>query len=202
LKYLDQTEEPDYFALAQNNLGVAHEKLAAHEEPVANLNLAIDTYWTAINLLSPDSRIDRVLYARVYSNLGSAYAELATHEDWTGNLKRSQAALTESLKYTSRLDNPFDFAVAHFNLGVTYTMMGHQSEYYARGLASLACALEAFDELDLQRAAVVAQFLRPFNSDARAREILVETLSSQAYPEGCEVDASQVPRLVEKWQAN
>ena len=65
---------PKFYALVQNNLGLAYVKLASITNAKENLLKAIEAYQEALKVRKPETNPDG--YATTQNNLGTAYVKL------------------------------------------------------------------------------------------------------------------------------
>jgi tetratricopeptide (TPR) repeat protein len=119
-------------AATHNNLGSAHASLARHQEPVANLGLAIRAFQEAVKLHAqerapkmsagefPPESAAGLQYGATQNNLGNAYASLAHYQAPVENLRNATHAYFEALRFLTPATAPGQHAAIQKKLAVVF----------------------------------------------------------------------------------
>ncbi|HEY9804939.1 MAG TPA: hypothetical protein V6D04_00105, partial [Candidatus Obscuribacterales bacterium] len=118
LSHVDAAQQPQSYAMIQNNLGAAFADLARYREPIENLQSSIAAYELALRYRQPAA--EPLKYASTQNNLGTAYWHLAQHHQPALNLKQAIVAYTESLGFYNPEQEPLPYAMIQNNLGTAY----------------------------------------------------------------------------------
>jgi tetratricopeptide (TPR) repeat protein len=118
LKVYTFDEFPYDYAMTQNNLGVAYQKLSIIEDKVENCNKAIMAYDEALKVHTFDKR--PYDYAMTQNNLGSAYGTLSEVKDKADNCNKAINAFHEALTVYTIKKYPYNYAMTQNNLGNAY----------------------------------------------------------------------------------
>jgi tetratricopeptide (TPR) repeat protein len=118
LVYRTPRVDPKEYATTQNNLGIAHRKLAGIRDKLANLHEAIKYYETALVYRTPQAiPLD---HAITKHNLGNAYRELSKLENQVANLHKAIQCYEAALTYRRPETTPISYGMTHNMLGNTY----------------------------------------------------------------------------------
>ncbi|WP_448605285.1 tetratricopeptide repeat protein [Thermoflexus hugenholtzii] len=140
LRFYTPEAAPLDYARTQHNLGLAYQRLAAHEDPVGNLRKAMVAYEETLRFYTPEAApLD---YTRTQNNLGIAYWQLSEHEDPVGNLQKAIAAFEEALRFRNPDVAPLDYARIQNNLGLAYRQLSRHKD----PVGNLQKAIAAFEE--------------------------------------------------------
>ncbi|MEP0815787.1 tetratricopeptide repeat protein [Trichocoleus desertorum GB2-A4] len=118
LTQVSSEQQPQSYAMIQNNLGAAYGDLARYREPIENLQCSITAYEEALRHRKPD--VEPLKYASTQNNLGTAYWHLAQHHQPALHLKQAIVAYTESLSFYNPEQEPLHYAMIQNNLGTAY----------------------------------------------------------------------------------
>lgn len=118
LSHVEAEQQPQSYAMIQNNLGAAYGDLARYREPIENLQCSITAYEAALHYRKPEA--EPLKYASTQNNLGTAYWHLAQHHQPALNLKQAIVAYTESLSFYNPEQEPLPYAMIQNNLGTAY----------------------------------------------------------------------------------
>ncbi|WP_348227109.1 tetratricopeptide repeat protein [Trichocoleus desertorum] len=118
LTHVSSEQQPQSYAMIQNNLGAAYGDLARYREPIENLQCSITAYEEALRHRKPD--VEPLKYASTQNNLGTAYWHLAQHHQPALHLKQAIVAYTESLTFYNPEQEPLHYAMIQNNLGTAY----------------------------------------------------------------------------------
>jgi len=112
---------PEKYAMTQNNLGISYGNLAELEKTAENCRAAITAFQEALSVRS----LDRfpIQYANTQRSLGNAYALLPEARDKVANCRLAISAYREALKVHSLDRFPFDYAMTQNGLGIAYQML-------------------------------------------------------------------------------
>jgi tetratricopeptide (TPR) repeat protein len=135
------------WARAQNNLGIALERLGARESGTEKLTEAVAAYRAA---LEEDTR-ERVPldWAMTQSNLGNALETLGARESGTEKLTEAVAAYRAALEEDTRERVPLDWAMTQSNLGNALEALGAResgTEKLTEAVAAYRAALEEYTD--------------------------------------------------------
>jgi tetratricopeptide (TPR) repeat protein len=147
---------PEQYAMTQNNLGIAYGKLAEVEETAENCRAAITAFQEALSVRT----VDRfpIQYANTQNNLGNAYAMLPEEQDKAANCRLAISAYREALKVRTLFRFPMDYALTQNNLGAAYQALAEVEEGENKA-DSCKRAMTAFQEV-----------LKVYNPDVFAKE--------------------------------
>jgi tetratricopeptide (TPR) repeat protein len=118
LTHVSSEQQPQSYAMIQNNLGAAYGDLARYREPIENLQGSITAYEEALRHRKPDA--EPLKYASTQNNLGTAYWHLAQHHQPALHLKQAIIAYTDSLSFYNPEQEPLHYAMIQNNLGTAY----------------------------------------------------------------------------------
>jgi len=112
---------PMDYAMTQNNLGTAYQKLAEVEAKAENCKKAIQACEEALKVRT----LERfpMDYATTQNNLGNAYSTLAEVEAKAENCKKAIQAYEEALKVSTLERFPMNYATTQDNLGTAYNTL-------------------------------------------------------------------------------
>ncbi|BAU11311.1 hypothetical protein LEP3755_18040 [Leptolyngbya sp. NIES-3755] len=110
--------QPQTYAMIQNNLGSVYSDLAIHQSPEENLQHAIESYRASIQYRPFETDPGR--YAATQNNLGTAYWNLAQYRSTMSNLQHAIEAYNEALRYYTPEHEPLYYAMLQNNLGTAY----------------------------------------------------------------------------------
>jgi tetratricopeptide (TPR) repeat protein len=113
----DPEENPQTYAMIQNNLGSAYGDLAQYQDPAENLQQSVQAYQTALQYRSLQD--DPARYAATQNNLGTACWNLAQHQQPVLHLKQAIAAYQAALQFYTPEQEPMAYAMIQNNLGTT-----------------------------------------------------------------------------------
>jgi tetratricopeptide (TPR) repeat protein len=138
---------PMDYAMTQNNLGNAYERLAEVENKADNCKKSIAAYEEALKVRT----LDRfpMQYATTQNNLGTAYGTFAEVENKAENCKKSIAAFEEALRVRTFNRFPMDYAMTQNNLGSaygTFAEVENKAENCKKSIAAYQEALKIFTE--------------------------------------------------------
>jgi tetratricopeptide (TPR) repeat protein len=118
LERTDAIQQPQTYAMLQNNLGSVYNELAYHQDPSKNLQRAIEAYQKSLDYRSVET--DAARYAATQNNLGTALWNLAQHQQPMLNLQRAIEAYNEALHYYNPEQEPLHYGMLQNNLGTAY----------------------------------------------------------------------------------
>lgn len=122
----DPQTAPQTYAMIQNNLGAAYGDMAQHDDPVANLQRAIQAYETSLQYRTAQGEPRK--YSATQNNLGTAHWHLSQHQEPALNLRNAIAAYTKAGQvYEQQADWP-NWAMLQNNLGTTYWQLAQHSQ--------------------------------------------------------------------------
>ena len=109
---------PEKYAMTQNNLGATYQTLAGVENKADNCRRAITAFQEGLKVYT----LDRfpMQYATTQNNLGNAYTTLADVENKADNCRRAITAYQETLKVRTLERFPMDYAMTQTNLGAAF----------------------------------------------------------------------------------
>jgi hypothetical protein len=125
-------------------LGNALRNLASHENPISNLQAAVNEYRIALEGSSSNQR------ALIYNSLGCCFWKLAKYNNPVHNIELAISVYKKSLEFVSQswgpfsnhLKNTLEYAVTQNNLGTSYkTLASLKSPEY-----NIPLAIKAFKE--------------------------------------------------------
>lgn len=133
----DPQAAPQTYAMIQNNLGAAYGDLAQSDEPIANLQRAIQAYETSLHYRTATA--EPAKYGTTQNNLGTAYWYLSQHQQPETNLKAAIAAYERACEiYQQQQDWP-NWAMLQNNLGTALwqlTQLGQDPSYLVGAIAA------------------------------------------------------------------
>ncbi len=112
------TENPNTYAMIQNNLGSVYSDLAQRQKPAENLECAIAAYQACLRYRSAE--VDSSRYAATQNNLGTAFWNLAQHQKPLENLQNAIASYNKALRYYDPERESLHYAMIQNNLGTAY----------------------------------------------------------------------------------
>ena len=116
LKEFPSKQQPENWAMTQNNLGVALRTLGAREGDSARLQAAIDTYTAALTVYTPEAA--PMDWAMTQMNLGGALQTLGTREGDSARLQAAIDAYSAALIVYTPEAAPMDWAGTQHNLAI------------------------------------------------------------------------------------
>ncbi|MEM8639008.1 MAG: hypothetical protein AAGG51_09365 [Cyanobacteria bacterium P01_G01_bin.54] len=134
----DPQAAPQLYAMVQNNLGAAYSDLAQQDEPIANLQRAIQAYETSLQYRTAESEPSK--YSATQNNLGTAYWYLSQHQDPAAHLEAAIAAYGQASQIAEQQANWASWAMLQNNLGTTHWQLVQHSQ----DLAHLEAAITAY----------------------------------------------------------
>jgi tetratricopeptide (TPR) repeat protein len=150
LTKVTDSEEPQTYAMVQNNLGAAYGDLARYKEPEDSLEQSIRAYEEALRYRRADSEPTK--YASTQNNLGTAHWNLAQHQSPVVNLRAAISAYAEALTYYDVKSEPMSWAMIQNNLGTAYWNLAQ----YEQPENWLELAIAAYQDALIYRTAEVA----------------------------------------------
>ena len=132
-----------YWAIAQNNLGIALRALGKHENSTERLEQAVEAYHAALEVYTRERAPDN--WAATQNNLGIAFSILGERENDTERLERAVEAYRAALEIRTREHASFDWAATQNNLGNTLRILGERensTERLERAVEAYRAALE------------------------------------------------------------
>jgi tetratricopeptide (TPR) repeat protein/pimeloyl-ACP methyl ester carboxylesterase len=146
----DRTGDLLNWTRAQNNLGIALEKLGERESGTVKLQEAVTIYRETLKEQTRErAPLD---WAMTQSNLGLALARLGERESGTVKLEEAVAAFHEALKERTRERVPFDWALVQNNLGLALWRLGERESGTVKLEEAAAAFREALKERTRERA--------------------------------------------------
>jgi hypothetical protein len=125
------------YAMLQNNLGAAYGAMAQYENPIANLQCAIQAYETSLQYRTADMEPEK--YSSTQNNLGTAYWQLSQRQNPAENLQAAIAAYdAASTVYEAQADWP-NWAMIRNNLGTAYWQLAQLNNDHASLETAIAC---------------------------------------------------------------
>ncbi|MFZ0887466.1 MAG: tetratricopeptide repeat protein, partial [Candidatus Binataceae bacterium] len=145
------------WAMTQNSLGSALEKLGEREPGTARLDEAVAAFREALK----ERTRQRVPldWAMTQNNLGGALERLGERESGTARLEEAVAAYREALKEYTRERVPLQWATTQSNLGAALGALGGRESDASIACEALDChvsAWEVFSEGAPHQASVAA----------------------------------------------
>jgi tetratricopeptide (TPR) repeat protein len=138
LKAEGRAADPLGWAVAQNSLGIALERLGERESGTAHLDEAVAAYRAALQEWTRDrAPFD---WARVQNNLGFALGRLGSRESGTAHLDEAVTAFRAALEEQTRDRVPLNWATVQMNLGNALSRIGERES----GTAHLEEAIAAY----------------------------------------------------------
>ena len=145
LMNIQAANNPQSYALIQNNLGAVYGDIARHRHPAQNLQQSVLSYQEALRYRRPDPEnleaTTTKQYAATLNNIGTAYWNLAQHQQPLGNLKQSISAYNEALRYYSPQKQPLDYGMLQNNIGTAYWNLAQ----YENPQENLPQAIKAYE---------------------------------------------------------
>jgi len=140
---------PEKYAMTQNNLGNAYRTLGEVENKSANCQLAIAAFKEALKVRT----LDRfpMDYAMTQNNLGTAYSTLGEVENKSANCQLAIAAYQEALKVYTLDRFPMQYGTTQNNLGTAYRTLGEVENKSANCQLAIAAYQEALKVRTLDR---------------------------------------------------
>lgn len=117
---------PEKYAMTQNNLGISYGNLAELEETAENCRAAIAAFQEALIVRTLDHF--PIQYANTQMSIGNVYALLPEARDKVANCRLAINAYREALKVYSLDHFPFNYAMTQNNLGATYQNLAELEE--------------------------------------------------------------------------
>lgn len=134
--------DPENRSLVHQSLGNALRSLASHEEPISNLQSAIQQYKASLE--GANQR------AVIYNSLGCCYWKIAKYHSPTQNIELAISAYKKSLEFISENWSPFsgpqhtiEYAVTQNNLGTSYKTLASLKNPENNLTLALRCFKEA-----------------------------------------------------------
>ncbi|RWO49224.1 CHAT domain-containing protein [Mesorhizobium sp.] len=155
LQDLSPDSNPEQWAVAQGNLGVAYQD-RAHGTPSENIERAIVAHEASLRVFTraqyPTS------WAKAQLNLGVAYLA-RSRGDRATNIERGIGAFNEGLFVFQKATSPRDWAKIKQNLGLAYMyrVKGNESDNIEKSIEEYSLALEVFQEISDQANAASVQ---------------------------------------------
>lgn len=118
LIYTDEFQEPQRFAMLQNNLGGTWSELSQQSDTLVCLREAIAAYEASLRH-RPFEQFPQP-HAATQNNLGTAYWSLAQYENPVTNLMQSLHCYDAALNYYTEAEQPMAHGMIQNNLGTTY----------------------------------------------------------------------------------
>ncbi len=138
-------QAPLDWAMTQNNLGNALQRLGGREEGTGRLGEAVAAYRAALEVHTSDQApLD---WAATQNNLGSALEILSKREEGTARLNDAVTAFHAALEVRTRDRVPLQWAMTQNNLGNALSSLGEREEGTARleeAVAAFHAALEVY----------------------------------------------------------
>jgi tetratricopeptide (TPR) repeat protein len=140
LDALTRERAPLQWAMTQNNLGFALQRLGERESGTERLEQAMVAYSEALKEYTRE-RVP-LQWATAQNNLGNALRILGERESGTERLEQAMVAYSEALKERTRERVPLDWAMTQNNLGFALQRLGE----WESGTERLEQAVVAYSE--------------------------------------------------------
>ena len=137
LEHVNPQEQPQSYAMIQNNLGAVYGELARYREPAEQLQRSIAAYQEALRYRTSDA--EPLKYASTQNNLGTAHWNLAQHQQPAVNLKLAIVSYTEALNYYDPDRDSLAYAMIQNNLGTAYWNLAQYEQPYEFLTLAISC---------------------------------------------------------------
>ena len=137
LDHVNPQEQPQSYAMIQNNLGAVYGELARYREPAEQLQRSIGAYQEALRYRTPEA--EPLKYASTQNNLGTAHWNLAQHQQPAVNLKLAIVSYTEALNHYDPDRDSLAYAMIQNNLGTAYWNLAQYEQPYEFLTLAISC---------------------------------------------------------------
>ncbi|MEM7522351.1 MAG: glycosyltransferase [Pseudomonadota bacterium] len=163
LNQMSRARAPSDWAMTQNNLGIALQRLGDRDADNARLEQAVDAYRAALEVYTRESAPSG--WAAIKSNLGNALRSLGDRDADNARLEQAVDAHHAALEVYTREDAPFRWARTQDSLGDALLSLADRrkdDDALEQAIAAFAAALDVFtpDKTPLAFAATEAKLQR------------------------------------------